>query len=1027
MTLSGVINGVTLTPVTYTAPSAAAGTWDLIDRSITNTQSIPGEITVTFSTQCTPITGNAYWDGIAVAPLVTVARHYGFVFDEANPKRIVNASISASFATADAYTGMTITWGATLSTTALGASKTFQVLYDYSQAKGVQNLASAMPFSGAGAVNNVALTAAGAVTTTGYTLNGGGSLAMGAYTLTASIPWVYTYTGGNFSQATTVPSFTGGTLNIGAAGTYTFSGSSMIVSMTPTAPGTYALGSGTFSGTIDLRNTSAHAITVQVPGGTTTTTASNTGGTITVSAPTVTQGLAFAGLIAGSQVKVFTTTTTTELFTTSSSATSETWSQAGGSDTTVDYTIMKAGYIPIRVVGVTVNAAVVSTPVVQLVDRAYVASSGLTFGTTATITVGTKKFAISAVTTVQNWYGFLIEAWIAQSALRNVAFPVVSNGPNSFSALVDWEFTTEADIVSYFRGDGFRYVSSAEARTAVWAALQSVGVPSGATARYQQSDGGTTVDAAATGEINQLVKVYGDASHGNFDRTGYLVAKVQLAGYDQAETNLVSLYGTLEDQLYVFGLAPLANGVATGDPALTITITDHGASPVTWNGKQFSITITDNATPSTGTNILRELRYNFEAGGTYQGTNGFNWHDLVQVNGSKFKTVRGAIYGDTGATLKGVRVVTSDGTSVHPDFDLFTADDGTTYAPPVVANVSITGLVNVGAVPTRLQLIHTTALSASAWQASTAYADAALRKRTTGIGTENTAGLYMRVTTAGTSGGSEPTWNTTPGGTTTDGTVTWTTYKVLFYDADPASTSYSTTYSEGNEFLAGETVTLRFTEMNGATTFKRGTGSAITSSTGFSIVAALETDSVYASNALDGESYEATFSPNFTTNYIVLDANTDFSGKSAYAYFCYTLTSSNGMYSFWGGVTAVDAGNYRIESSVLNLYFDESAGFIKQTDDVRIYRADGTRPAIDPTTGGSGIEINWRVPVSVVSTGGSALTPTESAYLLALPSASSTATAVLSAATSAPIAANIEQINAQTVSGTGTALDPWGP
>jgi hypothetical protein len=79
------------------------------------------------------------------------------------------------------------------------------------------------------------------------------------------------------------------------------------------------------------------------------------------------------------------------------------------------------------------------------------------------------------------------------------------------------------------------------------------------------------------------------------------------------------------------------------------------------------------------------------------------------------------------------------------------------------------------------------------------------------------------------------------------------------------------------------------------------------------------------------------------------------------------------------------------------LYFDESAGFIKQTDDVRIYRADGTRPAIDPTTGGSGIEINWRVPVSVVSTGGSALTPTESAYLLALPNASTTATAVTSA------------------------------
>jgi hypothetical protein len=141
---------------------------------------------------------------------------------------------------------------------------------------------------------------------------------------------------------------------------------------------------------------------------------------------------------------------------------------------------------------------------------------------------------------------------------------------------------------------------------------------------------------------------------------------------------------------------------------------------------------------------------------------------------------------------------------------------------------------------------------------------------------------------------------------------------------------------------------------------------------------------VYATNGLDGSAYEATFSPNFTSNYIVLDTNTDFAGKAAYAYFCYTLTSSNGMYRFWGGVTALDTGNYRIETDILNLYFDESAGFVKQTDDVRIYRKDGLRPALDPTTGGSGIEINWRTPVSVVSTGGSALTPTESAHLLGL-------------------------------------------
>lgn len=85
------------------------------------------------------------------------------------------------------------------------------------------------------------------------------------------------------------------------------------------------------------------------------------------------------------------------------------------------------------------------------------------------------------------------------------------------------------------------------------------------------------------------------------------------------------------------------------------------------------------------------------------------------------------------------------------------------------------------------------------------------------------------------------------------------------------------------------------------------------------------------------------------------------------------------MYEFWGGVTAVDVGNYRINTSVLNLYFDETAGFVKQTDSVRIFRDDGARPALDPTTGGNGVEINWRNPVYNLETGVSGLTAAESA------------------------------------------------
>lgn len=55
------------------------------------------------------------------------------------------------------------------------------------------------------------------------------------------------------------------------------------------------------------------------------------------------------------------------------------------------------------------------------------------------------------------------------------------------------------------------------------------------------------------------------------------------------------------------------------------------------------------------------------------------------------------------------------------------------------------------------------------WEASTEYALGQIVKPSSGINN-----LRFVVTTAGTTGSSEPTWPTTVGGTVTDGTVTWT-------------------------------------------------------------------------------------------------------------------------------------------------------------------------------------------------------------------------------------------------------------
>jgi hypothetical protein len=462
------------------------------------------------------------------------------------------------------------------------------------------------------------------------------------------------------------------------------------------ANGTYSFGGSTFQAGVTVDTINDSTATFQVGAGVVVT--NNDPTNITVEQTPTQYGITFENLVAGSSVRVFQTGTQTLEDNNESTGTSWTWSEETTGSITVDYTIQQPGYRPIRVTGVQLTAAetggVITVQVQQVLDRSYVASSGLTFGTTAIVDANNKEVEVSAATTVQNWYSFMIESWIDETALYNVAFPFDTNGPNSFTLTDGWEWGDGATSIAFLSRDGMRYTDGGTT-TAVWAAFLSIGVPAGLTVRYQQSDGGTTQEAGAAGEIDELIQIFGDTTHGNFDVTGYLVLKAQGEGYDEGVVDAVALYGTLEDQFYVVGLLPSANGVATGDPSVSgVTITDHGASPVTWNGKEFSITITDSAGGNTGTDIMRWLRYNYGQGGTFQGKDAFNWHNLVQTSGSDFQTVRGVIYGDVGATLKGVRVVQNDGTTPHPDFASFTADDGTAYVPPTQVTISNSNIVN---------------------------------------------------------------------------------------------------------------------------------------------------------------------------------------------------------------------------------------------------------------------------------------------------------------------------------------------
>jgi len=127
------ISGLGITPVVATATTAALSAWEAFTINVTQSSGADGLLTITLSGQSATATGSAYFDGIVAPPFITAARFYGYKFDETIPTRTVNAYVSASEATALAYTGIAIDW--TAKTLVITTAHTMQEIYDYCQAQ----------------------------------------------------------------------------------------------------------------------------------------------------------------------------------------------------------------------------------------------------------------------------------------------------------------------------------------------------------------------------------------------------------------------------------------------------------------------------------------------------------------------------------------------------------------------------------------------------------------------------------------------------------------------------------------------------------------------------------------------------------------------------------------------------------------------------------------------------------------------------------------------------------------------------
>lgn len=198
---------------------------------------------------------------------------------------------------------------------------------------------------------------------------------------------------------------------------------------------------------------------------------------------------------------------------------------------------------------------------------------------------------------------------------------------------------------------------------------------------FRNSDGALLYQASKTAPISLFCDWLADTA---------ATLRVRKPGYNTIESGF-----TLKELGGTFPVTQLDNAIPDTNPgSKAITITNHGASPVTWNSKQWSITITVTDGSSAAT-IAQWLSWNqAQDSFSFDSTrHNMAWHDMVIAVGANYETARGTVFGTLGATLKGVRVVDGSGNMIA-GFSRMQSDDGSYYVPPNIVYVTVGNLVS---------------------------------------------------------------------------------------------------------------------------------------------------------------------------------------------------------------------------------------------------------------------------------------------------------------------------------------------
>lgn len=154
-----------------------------------------------------------------------------------------------------------------------------------------------------------------------------------------------------------------------------------------------------------------------------------------------------------------------------------------------------------------------------------------------------------------------------------------------------------------------------------------------------------------------------------------------------------------------------------------------------------------------------------------------------------------------------------------------------------------------------------------------------------------------------------------------------------------ASGTYAT-----SEAVPGDTIRLRITCQAGTSALLPFETNGVATSSGLSLRADQEADTVYNSNNIDGSAITGiTLTPDYTNIQIDLDdqvAPYEVSAQAIYNYYAYLITTPQGIANFFGAVTPIDRLNYRINASVVPLKLQNTGSTDVVLNGGRLYRDD---------------------------------------------------------------------------------------